>query len=106
MENELYKICAYCLKPNIGDNRCDNCSSDEVAHSSQFYSVKQWEWFVTSLSGGCTHDFNPWEFDAETGRITRNDGVSGTIGPQGQKPPKRKYNNRKLTKARKKVRNG
>lgn len=103
MKKNSHKNCGYCLKPKINDDCCDSCSSNEVIYSTQYYTIKQWEWFVESLSGGCVHDFNPWEFDAETGCINRNNGFSGLIGPNNPKPPKRKYNNRKQTKARKNI---
>ncbi len=72
-EKPEFLICRRCLKPKENNDKCDYCSSDEVSYTFQAYTVNQWEFFINSLKGGAAHDFNPWEFDGETGRITRGD---------------------------------
>jgi hypothetical protein len=99
----MFKYCKICLKPKTTDESCGYCKSNEIFHANHSYSIKQWEFFMRSLERGATHDFNPWEFDGETGAITRGGGSSGVCGSIPIKR-KRKYNNRKLTNGRKKYR--
>lgn len=102
-----YYCCNKCLKPKELNTICDHCSSDEDGYTYVHYTTKQWEHFIDSLKGGCAHDFNPWEFDEETGYVNRSySGHIGPVGVDGEKQPKRLHNNRKLTKGRKKIRNG
>ncbi len=100
---KMFKYCGQCLKPKVDNEQCDYCKSNEISYANHSYNVKQWEFFMRSLKTGATHDFSPWEYDGETGRITRGDGLSGSCGPTSIKR-KRENNNRKLTNGRKKYR--
>ncbi len=75
------KNCDICLKPHTQDIvTCDFCDNTVFDQQHTPYTIKQWEWWRKSVEGAATHDFAPWEFDGETGHITRGPGMSGVAG--------------------------
>ncbi len=94
-----FEICEKCLKPQLLDNKCDYCGSNKFIYCKKYYSVKQWEYFIDSIKRGVQHDFNPWEFDEETGHINRGSGGLNMIGTVGE--PKPSYSGRTKSQQKK-----
>jgi hypothetical protein len=63
-------------------------SIEDIARARGVSEIAIQAWKETTRQ--CVHDFLPWEFDNETGAITRGQGISGFSGQQRGMQTKRR----------------